>query len=1817
MSANDSKYTSNVSTEAAVDLADFVESLELENGVYNASVQDINNMSIFLGKQFNIISLVQIQSFCATKNDHTSLSSINDNMKTLIHFANATPELHNAVKPLISELISSHNIKVFYRCFSNEHPSITIPAISLLTEIVAFEKGCFIDQLLENFDLSLKTLKDLFYPTKASAKLSSTGKSNTTVRHFMSIFWITLCSNASPLTRIDLLSNNKPINFTWIKFTTEFDNADLIRKMFKFFDEKVLMEPAYRKMTKCKLLGDNTLSKFVELYSFDEVSEEVHALLMKITTDEVNGLLFHDYRTWFNNVPLNVLPFNSAFNNSGVPVIIGEDKFKINNKIIYKILTSLKPWSNSLHLNLAIAILSNASELSAPYTCHLFYSNGSHDPKMTSFYIGQTLILTKITQLPIPTEFVSMIKKYISDTTEESIVSIKSSSYLSSKILMEVVCPSPLNRSALTQGLIADNKMTRHLTVQLIVSIIQKFNKVYKLLNFNENSIFTSIRNELKDTLINLKLPDASAIVGATNDCLKDSKLNKLLLLNYMKAAECYNKVLDINISLQLGSFNNILGIKMDENFESSENSFISQSKMTDLDLLIFNSYLTLTANSSISNTQNKWWNITKGSKNTLFTTIARLPYDLQFKEDEDKTFADNNLITKVVEVLANFIDDSLAFEDYRSSNTNILNSQAWAIVLSLLNSFNSLKDQKIDIIDSICKVLDESISRSLRTPYKYYDVITKHATELKLKNIRVSAFFVALSEQSKFTKPEHKEYVNQWIKLLTIYLFLLGESLPIMKSILKEYCELDIEFDLSTYESFIKSNSVLNINISNFTNVAFTQLNKLKSTIGSLIPKSDIEIIALIDRIHTIIEFDIDLKQVDDLILDMCSLYGNYIVHKYSGFIDDEITINNVELLEKKYWINLLVNIEEAENSTNHQMLKKKYFVMGLLNEIFKSLWNNQISLNFKTCLQDYIFKLANHENISELATKHISEFLWVLSDKQISELIVSMKFNECTEPLIDIAISRNLKFESTDIMGYFENQITISSELSKKFVKLMKDVDFDDEQILKLIKLIKSNGNDLLYGVLENVCKHDSSKIDLICDKLNDKFDSISSFFEGFKFLQFLSISYHRLRVILYNIATEKIDSILKFESSVDDSLNIYIYSIVLYIDNNNNNDSESTTKEIQNQIGELISMDSIRNVASLIFSPQMTQLVFSLYGKNKEKDNTVIINNWLHRAMLYITKVFAETIEDNINIEFEKFLSCLRKSFHSSIWKYVNKNMINSQLEVILSKGWVKYPNILKYTTWIIMTGSKNVVESVKLVNIFLNNTDNVLMSASKNEESRYYSALILSYLFKMNLKQLSSFDILSRIVKLYRGTVFASDLVLKDLLMHIEQESGESWIQLVSNWDLIDEWLPNNSSGDNENNNSNNKIINVPEFIIDTPGLTDYLTVNLHKIIIENTVKNFDTNKRSIFIPELQNTIESQEDDFNKIEEFYDLKHIDSIEIDGEVIYDVEFILLLIVNNEDLFKIGEDSVVVNIRALIDTWLLQLTICGLAHELKSVNEISKRIISSIILNIEDDIKNLENKKEKKQERISDDDFNNNKNLSISTFKERSAFKVYLGNLLYTFEDKKNIANESGNSVESVSKLFIIFLSYLTPILANPAHFLYEKAYRFILGGSKYRDYEIPMYKSIMVDFTKDEHTKSSDDDSDYYKQLQWIIRTLSLSITSNEDLKIIRRNEVIEQLLNLINSPFITYGLQESILNVFEKIIRLENGGDLLIRSFGLLSFVESRGLAKKNKMWEKYTKLAMKSVIGSECNGKDKRSLEWCNDDFDNVVKRVCL
>ncbi|ODV88112.1 hypothetical protein CANARDRAFT_228750 [[Candida] arabinofermentans NRRL YB-2248] len=1603
-------------------------------------------------------------------------------------------------------------------------------------------------------------------PTKQELSDPSKCRTNASIRHNFVLFWMNLCSYANPLTRKDLLTNSKKIMTNWLKYIGTYDSPDLVEKTLKFMDQKILMEETYKKMTKAKIFGDWIAKKLVELYLIAEIRPSVHEFLKKLTTDYKDGVVFHDDKVWFSS--------SIGSSSSGVVVTVGERSFRIYNKLIYTMLTGLKPWSDDMQLELVVAILDASPELIPVYNFYSFHSTGQHDPALSSYFIGQSLLLTKLIQLHIPENFTTIIKSQIRRNEEDS--ATRSTGNLSALNLIEVICPSQLNRSSFTKGLSIDSPLIKHINTELIISVFQKLNRILNLLSFNESTLYNALKNELLEIVSIQKLPDLSVIIGAMNDCHKNTPENKLLIFNYLKICEFYKTTLTKSGTVSLPAIN--LGQQ--------------QSQFKGIDLVILDSYLQLNSDSPYG----KWWTISSGYKNTMFTTILRVPYQLRINGADSESISH-----KVVDVVTNLVDSTLVFQNHLTSNT-ILKSQVFALLQSL-NQFSQYVNDEAEV-NKVAGIIDEAIGRCIKSPYKYIDI----SNEIDGSN-PVSPFFIAVVEQSKFIKGS-TENVLLFIGLLARYMALIGEPLDSMKSIVAKYWEVSdlIDFSENTYEEsltkFYEKFYAHNGNKSLLGNSFFEiimnfPVSKLAKAFENKIPMSETDAIAILKRASLIIgNAGLQLSSVENLLTELISKTGNYLIQRLSSFSDSEAPENSLNLLASKYWNGLYFNVHDITTKDD-----KKAFSAGLLNEVFSKLYELEDNEGHMEHFSDYA--LVVRDLLDSIESKLpidnqnvLADSLWILEDDLVVNYLVSLDSDMAPvirSKLFDISVYKGLKVSVSDFLILVK---TTSESNFQNLSIIAKNVSFTRDKFEETLTFAKDN--DLIYPILTSIIKTNPTFVDLAESYATPLCSTLVNSAEGFDFLRCLTdynldLSSQILKVV-YETSIQGINRVIQTCSVGSSPLNLYLKAA----------SKQPTNEENVTIVEKLLAIDEFRNNATLVFSNEFVDFILL----SIDAENTSVLKPWLYRGTLYITKMLAETPEGTqLPKIFLNFLSSMKEIFSKFPgWKLIPKNMLNTQLEVGLSKKWVQVDEILQYFHCILVSGSKNVIEFDKHTQIFVNNESSSLNETPSidNATNRFYSSLILFALFKFDIKKIATPALQIKLLKLYSGSLRSEDLIIKNLLYDLEICLNRSWVHYLFDWEFVEE-------------ESSSDLKSATRLFTNAPTSSFGLTVNLAKRSINKTINNIGRSSEVSALPKLKSGINCWEYNTSQWRKFYEHNLIVlNDEVDDDLCYDPGFLLLLIINNEELFKYGDNEVDVDVKKLINSDLLQFVVASLASQDVEVKNTSKRILYSSLLSIEAQIKEFNAAKESKD----------TEKLQISSFKDRSLFKVYIGNLLNTLE-------QAEQDSEVIAPVVISMLSHLIPILNNPGHFLYEKTYRYILAGPKFRVFEIPLTRTITQDFITDPHltpsTGSNDPSEEHYKRLSWLLDTLFNCITSPVDLKVVSKSGILDYILSLSSSPMLSFKVQIEILKILMKISEIPNGADLLIRSYGLLSFIESKKFRlidlKGNKMNREslmndyqllsLQKLILKSDVAVECNGADKRAREWCDEDIDRSIKRVLI
>jgi nucleolar pre-ribosomal-associated protein 1 len=569
-------------------------------------------------------------SYYASTNDHASFVDTSVKLSKLLGLINVTSGIYkepssedvsyqvtilglrSQIVDIYKEILQNY-LKFIYRALNNNKQSLTNPILRMLSHIVNYDTSTA-NEFLNTFDLSLNILPKLLLPSKSELedpKVLQVGKEHLSVRYNFIKFWIDLNSKVAYFHRKDLLiTNPKIMNNLW-KHMVDADTSTTLTMIIKFLDEKVLHEPNFKRSTKCKVLNENFMHKIQLLFNRIEKKSDENLYIMfiefleKLTCTSKYGLVFPNDKLWQVNT------------SSGIAVKINSSTFRINNNLIYTFLTTLKPWEAFNQMQLAVKLLEANPELIPIYMNWMVqHGGGYHDPSLTSWWIGHTLLYSNILQLPIPKSLIQ--NEYIS----------VDASY-SSKIILENIALAPISKSSLVKTLECDKYMLVQYAAQLIMFSLRKLKLILK-------SKLSINRQEIVD-LVFSHLPDISKIVEVYNKILEkfpiksDLKLSKLTLVSILKEYETLNSSASATSLIVVKLTNSGIGEIID-NIETS----------SDYDLALLDCYFSILAVQD-KEQELKWWNKNEKS-NSLFTSMIIL----STKKDIALTFS-----TKVLNLLS------------------------------------------------------------------------------------------------------------------------------------------------------------------------------------------------------------------------------------------------------------------------------------------------------------------------------------------------------------------------------------------------------------------------------------------------------------------------------------------------------------------------------------------------------------------------------------------------------------------------------------------------------------------------------------------------------------------------------------------------------------------------------------------------------------------------------------------------------------------------------------------------------------------------------------------------------------------------------------------------------------------------------------------------------------------------------------------------------------------------------------------------------------------------------------------------------------
>ncbi|KAL6928586.1 hypothetical protein ACO0SA_001914 [Hanseniaspora valbyensis] len=961
---------------------------------------------------------------------------------------------HNLIDSLITK-----EMKVVYRALNNLRGAITNPMLRLLTTIVKFGNGKYVDIFTSYFDFSLPSLNKILTPHKnelnnKQESVMDEKQYENSLRYNFIKFFTDLLSYAPVILRKDLITENNKIMVNLSKYISKVDSDSCTLLLINTFIDKIIKETSYKKATKCRIFHEFLLLNILKKYQNTETSLECKKKIMEffllLFTNSELGMVFENSKPWYD--------LGNTENNT---ISVNDKKYKLNNKYIFNTISKFKPWEDEMQLNTLIRILHNIPELVAPYVNQLNYINGNNEPKMTSFWIGQTLTLNKIINLPIPEIVLKEEDENLNDGNEEEYSeenkNMNGENNYSLQILTDIILPPSITLTNLRQYINNDSQFIKHLGCQCVVFILKKLNLITDFLkqksnnNINfANDLINQIQTKLPDLHEYLKIVDS-----IYNEDEDKNNTNLLLVSELTLVLSLYtNTFTNLNNQFKLNNKNIYNKLIM----KGSNSGTSEEVQLNGLELNIIDKYLELQE----LNDSYKWWN-KNNSELSLFTSLLKM-----------SVTNDSGFTNKIVKILENLIKSHKLFNEEK-----LLASP----IISLLESVIKFKENDLS---NVWKLIDQSVQRTVTTPYKYIDISVKYEF--------CSPLMCCIIEQLPFFIKEDTESVEKkWVVFLMQRLSSIGDiglkqlllscdilDNSLIETVWNEHKDLKLEDSISNLNEFCDAISCIN------------QSNKEQSDI----------------IIQTVDNFLQKISVSDKQKLTKSHIFDNIFVSEN----DNEILSDILLVLQRN---DIIVNLQDKQNIFNHwvQLLSSKDYklILAIINQFDKDSFTNFVSnenfnieqLESNECLLLIFFKLFEFKLIDNETSKDIiyqilskcgslipEEYFDLLSEQiNLSDLIndknVLINSKQFLETLVSTYPSESLLYFK-NCFNNDQNQNSISMTIF--FASLLSNIE-DSEITNQLSKSVYTLIENKDEKVLPQILTFVAEKIDFNDSENNEK--------------------------------------------------------------------------------------------------------------------------------------------------------------------------------------------------------------------------------------------------------------------------------------------------------------------------------------------------------------------------------------------------------------------------------------------------------------------------------------------------------------------------------------------------------------------------------------------------------------------------------------------------------------------------------------------------------------------------------------------------------
>ncbi|RVD84097.1 uncharacterized protein DFL_005865 [Arthrobotrys flagrans] len=681
--------------------------------------------------------LMQAWSFASQSNNFQLLSSVPTILHLLLRTISLFPTWKKHGIALIKSTLQPPYLKLIYRSLSGSKDAISSPSLRLLTEINKFDNGSLCSLLHQSLDFTVKDLtRNLeIKKTERLDRVPVEDPDRPSVRTVFVRFILSFFRYGAHNIKTDIMGL-RAFTTPLFKYIRQ-DTAAVIDEVLTAFRDHIMADQDISRSSKTNYFNDWSLGRLAELCYRDDpidpenpdraVADAVFEFLGGVCTTPGNGVCFKD-NGWYNGSK------SDASEKTG--------KQQVNNRILLGLLKSLRPYSNTYHLRLLIAVFTAAPELPAAY----FNENTAFtfDPKLTATWIGLSSVLLETIQIPVPEGF-----GYSGgDGVPSAPPPVRNS--------VENILPQQLNRAVLTKCLGFNNNFVRFVAVRILNAAFAKLAAVLDGMGrmaeeLVDGSVWAKGVYDLVDEF-SKKVPEVGVVVSVFNQMKEDAGLQReagsRLLRNY------YEYLPSIVGAVSTGSggrggfdFGPAFGRVLVKIGESKGFEALEVKHCLHLAKLL---------------PETRWWAKPTAAKYSPAVTLMKV-----FKEGNG-----GEQTGDVYKLLEKIVDDSPVFGKSGSGRNGVHPLEA------LMESFECVKEK--EGWERVLGYLDNACGRLVQGPYKYFDIVGEALERIKGKR-GLSPLLAALFHQFNFLKKEEEkkeelEGLCRWLLSVANNFWVIGE---------------------------------------------------------------------------------------------------------------------------------------------------------------------------------------------------------------------------------------------------------------------------------------------------------------------------------------------------------------------------------------------------------------------------------------------------------------------------------------------------------------------------------------------------------------------------------------------------------------------------------------------------------------------------------------------------------------------------------------------------------------------------------------------------------------------------------------------------------------------------------------------------------------------------------------------------------------------------------------------------------------------------------------------------------------------------------